>query len=212
MTIEFKAWGKTPRLFRDIVITEKIDGTNSAVIIQEVQPDEDVPYQEVTLIERDGKWYEVGAQSRNRLITPGKTTDNYGFAAFVQKNAEALVEALGVGHHFGEWWGEGIGRRYDEYRGMRAFSLFNVDRYRDVELHLDDESGRSVLVKPVPVLFEGEFSEDAIRHAAGELLTNGSVAAPFAPNPEGIMIYHTQSKQVYKFTFNNNDKGKWETL
>ena len=86
------------------------------------------------------------------------------------------------------------------------------DRYREVVLYLSDESGRSVLVEPVPVLFEGEFSEDAIRYTAGELLTNGSVAAPFAPKPEGIMIYHTQSKQVYKFTFDGNDAGKWETL
>ena len=49
-----------------------------------------------------------------------------------------------------------------------------------------------------------------IHAAAKELLKNGSVAAPFAPNPEGLVIYHTQSKQVYKFTFDNNEKGKWE--
>jgi hypothetical protein len=34
--IEFQGWPKTPRLFRDMIVTEKIDGTNSAVIIEEV--------------------------------------------------------------------------------------------------------------------------------------------------------------------------------
>lgn len=217
MTIEFKAWGKTPRLFRDIVITEKIDGTNSAVVIEEINPELDYEAEGdpfvLAQVESGGKTYAIAAQSRNRLITPGKTTDNYGFAAFVQKNAEALVETLGVGHHFGEWWGEGIGKRYGEHmKGMRAFSLFNVDRYRDTMLALYEEGGRMVTIDTVPVLFEGQFSEEAIRVTAKELLDNGSVAAPFAPKPEGIMIYHTQSKQVYKFTFDNNDKGKWEAV
>lgn len=212
MTIEFKAWGKTPRLFRDIVITEKIDGTNSAVIIQEAEFGAD-DSNGLEYVELDGKIYVVAAQSRNRLIAPGKTTDNYGFAAFVQKNAEELVKALGVGHHFGEWWGEGIGKRYNEHmKNMRIFSLFNTERYRDVALYLSDEAGRLAVVETVPVLFKGQFSENAIQDTASELLQNGSMAAPFVPNPEGIMIYHTQSKQVYKFTFDNNDKGKWETL
>jgi hypothetical protein len=211
MTIEFKAWPKTPRLFRDIVITEKIDGTNSAVIIQELDVDDPGTYR-LAAIERDGVLYEVAAQSRNRLITPGKATDNYGFAAFVQANAEALFDLLGPGHHFGEWSGEGIGKRYGDYvKGKRFFSLFNTHRYRDAFEEFTHE-GRRVWIEPVPVLFDGQFSESAIQEAASALLSDGSLHAPFAPNPEGIMIHHTQSKQVYKFTFDNNDKGKWETL
>ena len=31
MPIEFKEWPKTPRLLRNITITEKIDGTNAAI-------------------------------------------------------------------------------------------------------------------------------------------------------------------------------------
>ena len=34
--IEFQEWPKIPRLNRDITITEKIDGTNAAVGIAEV--------------------------------------------------------------------------------------------------------------------------------------------------------------------------------
>ncbi len=45
---EFKAWPKIARLNRDMVITEKIDGTNACVIVTD-----------------DGS---VHAQSRTRLI------------------------------------------------------------------------------------------------------------------------------------------------
>lgn len=50
MSIEFQPWPKIARLNREITITEKIDGTNAAVIVTE-----------------EG---EVAAQSRKNLITP----------------------------------------------------------------------------------------------------------------------------------------------
>src|ERR1700744_5037408 len=92
---EFKPWPKTPRYFRDITITEKIDGTNAAIGIQPVAGS-DYPM--------------VYAQSRKRIIT--KDDDNYGFARWVYDNCETLVEDLGYGLHFGEWWGKGIQRSY----------------------------------------------------------------------------------------------------
>lgn len=205
--MEFRSWGKTPRLFRDIVITEKIDGTNSAVIIQELGEEADP--NALAQVEVDGVIYEVGAQSKNRLIFPGKTTDNYNFAQWVQENADLLVNALGVGYHFGEWWGKGIQKRYGDL-DYRVFSLFNTRKHEETYFRTPDLNGTPVNVEPVPVLYEGQFSEEAIQEVARELLKNGSVAALFAPNPEGLCIYHTQSKQVYKFTFDQNDKGKWE--
>lgn len=205
--MEFRSWGKTPRLFRDIVITEKIDGTNSAVIIEKAT--KEGQGDAIAFVHVDDTTYAVGAQSKNRLITPGKTTDNYNFAQWVEENAELLVHNLGPGHHFGEWWGKGIQKRYGDL-DYRVFSLFNVARYADVFFRTDELNGTPVNVESVPVLYEGQFSEEAIHAAAKELLKNGSVAAPFASNPEGLAIYHTQSKQVYKFTFDNNDKGKWE--
>jgi hypothetical protein len=33
---EFIAWPKTQRLFRDIIVSEKIDGTNAAIHIEEL--------------------------------------------------------------------------------------------------------------------------------------------------------------------------------
>ena len=207
--MEFKSWGKTPRLFRDIVITEKIDGTNSAVIIEEADPNGPMEPEEIAYVELDGKLYAVGAQSKNRLIFPGKTTDNYNFAQWVQENAEQLVRELGPGHHFGEWWGKGIGKRYPN-ADYRVFSLFNTAKHRDAFFRTEELNGTPVTVEAVPILFEGPFSEEAIHLVAKELLKNGSIADPFSPNPEGVCVYHTQSGQVYKFTFDNNDKGKWE--
>lgn len=201
--IEFEKYGKTPRLFRDIVITEKIDGTNSAVIIQEHDPFEG-DNAHLAVVERDGVLYAVAAQSRNRLITPGKTTDNYGFAGWVQENAEQLFDLLGPGRHFGEWWGQGIARKYNE--GHKIFSLFNTERYGKDMFHI---VGGNTL-ETVPVLYEGEFNQEVILRELQGLHYNGSQASPGFMNPEGICVYHTQSHQVYKVTLDNNDKGKWE--
>jgi len=104
--IEFEPFQKIPRLFRDMVVTEKIDGTNAQVYVSEGG--------------------EVVAGSRKRWITP--ENDNYGFAAWVLEHRDEL-STLGPGKHYGEWWGCGIQRRYglDEKR----FSLFNVKRWNE---------------------------------------------------------------------------------
>jgi hypothetical protein len=104
--MEFESFPKIARLSRDMIVTEKIDGTNAQVHVLD-----------------DGS---VLAGSRSRYITP--EDDNFGFARWVYDHADQLRE-LGPGRHFGEWWGSGIQRRYgiDEKR----FSLFNVRRWRD---------------------------------------------------------------------------------
>ena len=102
--LEFEPFPKIARLFRDVTITEKIDGTNGQVMISMLG--------------------EVLAASRNRIISP--KDDNYGFAAWVEENKEEL-RALGPGRHFGEWWGRGIGRNYS--KPNRIFSLFNSERW-----------------------------------------------------------------------------------
>lgn len=106
MTPEFREFPKIPRLSRDVVITEKIDGTNAVVYVDE-----------------DGS---VVAGSRSRWITP--EADNHGWAAWVREHADEL-RGLGPGTHFGEWWGSGIQRGY----GLKEkrFSLFNVTRWQD---------------------------------------------------------------------------------
>jgi hypothetical protein len=204
---EFKAWPKTPRLFRDVVITEKIDGTNAAIHIEPgTRIDNPMVFEVYPLkpgeVYIDGQIWRVAAQSRNRLITPG--ADNYGFARWVYDNAAILVPLLGEGLHFGEWWGRGIQRGYglDE----RRFSLFNTDRHRDVCAPVG-----GVTVSAVPVLYHGVFREREVTGWLRYLAEFGSVAARGFPNPEGVCVFHTQSRTVFKATLDNNDAGKWET-
>jgi len=101
---EFEAFPKLARLSREIVVSEKIDGTNAQIHVLE-----------------DGT---VLAGSRTRYIKVGD--DNFGFAGWVKENEDALRE-LGPGRHFGEWWGKGIQRGYGLQE--RRFSLFNVHRW-----------------------------------------------------------------------------------
>lgn len=175
MTPEFKPWPKIARLNRDIVITEKIDGTNAAVGVTE-----------------DG---EVYAQSRTRIITP--ESDNFGFAAWVSANTDALRGILGPGLHFGEWWGSGIQRGYGLPPGERRFSLFNTSKWRDVE----------PLLHCVPILYEGPFNLGRISEAIFDLRVHGSYAAPFM-NPEGIVVFHTAANTMFKVTLMNDEAPK----
>lgn len=218
---EFVEWPKTRRLFRDIVVTEKLDGTNSAVHLTPIADWEadlisTVPGEgSLHVVEVDGVQWAVTAQSRKRIITPGKTTDNYGFAAWVCDNAADLVRILGEGLHFGEWWGRGIQRGYGLEE--RRFSLFNISRWRTV----DEERGTSMVqraeqsdligqIESVPVIYSGTFSDPDITRALSDLRDFGSYAAPGFRNPEGICVYHTQTRSVFKVTLDNQDAGKWE--
>lgn len=203
MTIEFVAWPKTPRLMRNITITEKIDGTNAAIGIVPVDRDNETGEQDPSIfayVHTPDGLMGVYAQSRSRLIMPGKQTDNYGFAGWVQNNATSLVELLGEGLHYGEWWGNGIQRKY----GMveKWFSLFNTARHSDLETDLN--------LTTVPVLYEGPNDTTAIMDALESLRVNGSVAAPGFMNPEGICVYQAASRTVSKVTLDANDAGKWE--
>jgi hypothetical protein len=101
---EFESFPSIRRLSREVVITEKIDGTNATVWV-------------------DGEG-QVWAGSRNRWITP--QDDNAGFAKWVEAHQDEF-SALGPCTLRGEWWGQGIQRGY----GLKEkrFSLFNVARY-----------------------------------------------------------------------------------
>jgi hypothetical protein len=103
----FVPFPKIARFNREVVVTEKIDGTNAQVHVTD-----------------DG---DVLAGSRNRWLLPG-TSDNFGFAAWVAEHRAELL-LLGPGSHYGEWWGSGIQRRYGLTE--RRFSLFNVSRWAD---------------------------------------------------------------------------------
>jgi hypothetical protein len=151
----FKEWPKIGRLNRDIVITEKIDGTNGAIGIVPISGEG------ATLllpgeVSFGGTIYQVYAQSRSRIVTP--ENDNYGFAAWVRKNAKVLVATLGEGLHFGEWWGVGINRGYGLTE--RRFSLFNTSKWGEGQgaLLLADARLNGVALYSVPVLFTGPWT------------------------------------------------------
>jgi hypothetical protein len=162
----FEPYGKTPRWRSQVVVTEKIDGSNCFIIVPE---DPALP---------------LAVGSRNRYITPGKSTDNFGFAGWVQDN-EALLRRLGPGRHNGEWWGVGIGRGYGLTE--RRWSLFQAARWTDEQLRA---LGLPANVTVVPILFRGEPvpGEASPVDQAIIKLTGGSVAAPGFMKPEGVVV------------------------
>ncbi len=209
--LEFKAWPKIARLNRDIIITEKIDGSNAAVIVKQVPEDmDDLDVLDLAeqglIVDVCDVTYVVGAQSRKRLITP--VDDNFAFAAWVWRNAEALASALGEGHHYGEWWGSGIQRGYGLTKGEKRFSLFNVKRYGEINFNAFGLSN----VSTVPVIYEGPFHTEVVRNVLIGLRRSGSyttVPAHYA-HVEGIVVFHTASGHVYKVLSENDEISKTE--
>lgn len=191
MIPEFQGFPKIARLSRDVIITEKIDGTNAQIFITE-----------------DNLVY---AGSRTRWITP--ENDNFGFAKWVEENKQEVLE-LGAGRHFGEWWGRGIQRGYG--LSERRFSLFNVTRWTPSEpqrIPMADpriEKYQEVLpecIGLVPILYKGTFDTSIVDIALSELAANGSQAAPGFMKPEGLVVYHVAGNVGFKITIDDNAKG-----
>lgn len=216
----FEEFKKIPRLFRDCTITEKIDGTNGQILIQDVMDASWSPAGEpwinpLLTIERDRR-YHVWAGSRNRFVYPGKGTDNSGFAAWVLANAEALFEILGPGRHYGEWWGQGINRGY----GLKEkrFSLFNTAKWAPI---LKEHALRADILHPtrplppglgvVPVLYEGPFKTSEVEDCLFQLRSFGSRAVPNFLDPEGVVVYHHAAGAYFKATIKNDEKPKGST-
>lgn len=172
---EFVSWGKTHRLDRDTVITEKIDGTNACVVIGE-----------------DGKF--LGAQSRKRIITP--ESDNYGFAAWAYQHGDDLAELLGPGYHYGEWWGNGINRNYGVKD--RRFYLFDALRWETSDDYFAEQvPGLGV----VPIVHRSDNFFEAIQVAEYWLTEEGSMVAPGYRRPEGMIVYHVPARARFKIIF-----------
>jgi len=194
--LEFHGFPKMGRLNRDIIITEKIDGTNAQILITE-----------------DG---DIIAGSRTRWITP--QDDNHGFAKWVEGNKDTILQ-LGVGRHFGEWWGSGIQRGYGLSKGEKRLSLFNTVRWC--------EHGKTPLLVPkadlrvikyqdvlpegintVPILYKGMFNSLAIDNTLDILKITGSYAVEGFMNPEGIVVFHTAGNVGFKVTIKDDEIPK----
>lgn len=210
--LEFRPFPKIARFMRDVILTEKIDGTNASIIIDRVSSQDLEEQSDSTMVQKvkylvdlvtrgdavsvydssqDAQYY-LRAGSRTRFIRPG--SDNFAFAKWVWDNAQSLYR-LGQGTHFGEWWGKGIQRGYGV--SERYFSLFNVTRWADAE-------DLPPVCRVVPVLYSGPLfmqgGENAVDFAMRRLTFAGSEAAPGFKPPEGIVLYHTHGNNLYKVT------------
>lgn len=178
--MDFQPWPKLHRLFRDITVTEKIDGSNAQVWISD-------------------DLQTVRAGSRTRWISPSteenRGADNFGFARWVEQNREELLK-LGPGHHYGEWYGCGIQRHYD--LSERRFALFNSRRWTS--------QNTPSCCRVVPILYTGPMDTHAVKETLDKLRIFGSVAVPGFMNPEGIVVFVQGT--MYKVTLDNNDGHK----
>lgn len=193
---DFVEFPKMARLKRECIITEKIDGTNACVMITE-----------------DGQFL---TGSRTRWITP--EDDNFGFSRWANDHKEELL-GLGVGTHFGEWWGSGIQRGYGLTKGEKRWSLFSVGRWC---LHGSEpqriptadpriEKWQEVLpacCNLVPLLYRGEFDTREVNNCLSWLMHEGSKAAPGFMRPEGVVCFHVAGNVGFKTTLEKDDEYK----
>jgi hypothetical protein len=180
----FPAYGKTPRMneyMQQMLITEKIDGTNALIMITPAGAGEDVLPYATCGVSAKGEVFNVRAGSRTRWLEPnskGKATDNFGFAAWVHEHAHQLVE-LGPGKHYGEWWGLGIQRGYG--LAEKRFSLFRWWR--------PDRPPEVPGLDVAPVLYHGPIDSGQIEACQFMLTERGSLAAPGYNRPEGLIVW-----------------------
>lgn len=179
----FKEWPKIPRFNSELVsITEKMNGTNSCIIISNGEI--------------------VGIQSRKRFIFPEGTSgkdigcDNFGFALWVSEHEEEL-KTLGDGHHYGEWCGPGIQKNPHNLE-QKEFYLFNYSRWSTdrpaccnvvKQLYFGQSLNKEELDKLVMLPLWEEAKDKYI--------------------PEGVIVYSLLTKCSYKHTFENSE-GKWK--
>lgn len=194
MTEKFRPFPKIPRWSREVIISEKIDGTNASIHIDE-----------------EGNFRTA---SRNRWITVDD--DNFGFSQWAHLHKEELMK-LGVGSHFGEWWGSKIQRGYGLTDGERRWSLFNVIRwcrYGETPEQIPCADPRIVkfqeelpqCVDLVPILWKGLFDYLDLEAIMSKLWQEGSRAAPGYMRPEGVVIFHTGGNTMFKKTFEGDKK------
>lgn len=201
---QFKSWGSTTRENKNKTITEKIDGTNACIVAQ------------------DGK---VTAQSRKRIITPDD--DNYGFAKWVYDNAGALLDTLGYGYHYGEWYGEGIQKNPLGIEGKR-FALFHATKYTESNgFDLERVDG----LETVPLLHHGQCDVWTIPNIMQDLETYGSkikgaktekiytgipglddteYVYEKSAKAEGIIIWNNETRTRTKMLLEDDAFHKWE--
>ena len=206
--MEFVGFPKIARLSREVIITEKIDGTNGQIYIP--KPDDITEPYGIKASESSTPFL-VG--SRTRWITPDN--DNHGFARWCYEHVEELL-TLGPGRHYGEWWGSGINRGYGLKKGDKRFSLFNTIRWcvngqEPQRIETGDpriEKYQDILpacCSLVPILYRGEFDTEWIECILERLEYYGSSAVKGFMSPEGIVVYHVAGNVAFKKTLTGDE-------
>ncbi len=188
----FEEFPKIPRLRRECIITEKIDGMNAQIFIGPRTAGFTIP--PAIAVSQDLFMY-VG--TRSGWVNPNN--DVCGFAKWATENAEELFN-LGPGTHRGEWWGSGVRRSYGLTKGDKRFSLFNTSRWTE------DNTPKCVGV--VPIVYQGLFSTTAVDDAVEELRKNGSVVSDGFMKPEGVVVFHIAANVFFKVTLDKDEAPK----
>jgi hypothetical protein len=175
---EFVPFPKLARLSREMIVTEKLDGTNAQLIVTDD--------------------FDLLTASRNKMITPAD--DNHGFATWAQAHRDDLITALGPGRHFGEWWGSSINKRYR--LGKKCFSLFNTTRWGSLYPSVGTEDS---LLHVVPVLYHGMFDTGMVDEALRLLQEQGSRAVPGCMDAEGVIVFHVAGNVMFKKTLKGDE-------
>lgn len=208
--LAFTEFEKISRLNREVMVTEKIDGTNGQVYIRPISEFDKLEMGYDTQIEVNGEPHLIRAGSRNRWVLHLGSDDNNGFGRWVHQYAHELA-ALGAGAHFGEWWGQGIQRKYGLTE--KRWSLFNVGRWAqhdDPRPLVDEKQFRAPkCCHVVPLVLVGT-GFDVVYQAIERLKAEGSMAAPGFMKPEGVVAFHTHARELFKMTIEKDTEHKWE--
>lgn len=182
---EFQKFNEIVRLNTNVVITEKIHGTNAQISVQEYAPEK----------------HSVRAGSRERWVTP--EDDNYGFARKIYDNQDEVIKALGVGRHFGEWYGSGINSGYNLKE--KRFALFNSYRWAPAK----EQGLLPSWIDVVPVLYQGAFKDGIIQEVMTRLKLEGSAISKGFMKPEGIVIRFDRNGAMFKHVF-DAEESSWK--
>ena len=95
----------------------------------------------------------------------------------------------------------------------KVFSLFNTGRwteYQDEGILIDGDKREYCpeCCRVVPILYQGMFNTAFIDNTLMTLGKYGSQASKGFMKPEGIIIYHTASRNMFKKTIENDESPK----
>lgn len=180
--MEFYGFPKMARLSREVIVTEKIDGTNAQICISD-----------------DGS---ILAGSRTRFITP--EDDNFGFARWVE---EHFGEWWGKGINRGYGLSD---KRFSLFNTQRwALHGTEPKTYPTADPRITrTQDVLPTCCGLVPVLYQGVFDTAEVERCIDRLRSQGSVAAPGFMKPEGVVVFHTAGNVGFKKTLDKDEQPK----